>query len=161
MHIHRKYFLMVTVRRAKAAVKIQRFWKQYLKYQRFPKVLQMLKNNSATLVQKFMRGFIVKKRLFKQMSALKIQNCFDFFEQMRSHLYENSQRVIRYHWLKYKKNKKKLFTNKKGKKGTRKNPQTGHSSSSINNNANSNGQMRGTRIAQMAKYGNNDNQNST
>jgi len=40
---------------------------------------------------------------------------FEYFKVMRNKIMENSQILIRYHWLRYKKNKRKLLMKKKEK----------------------------------------------
>eukprot|EP00347_Sterkiella_histriomuscorum_P004595 403359867 len=83
---------------------------QLLKYkniQGFPKVWKQRKINAASLVQKHLRGQLVYKQFNLILKKKRFNYNMMFFQQMRYHVYENCQRVIRKYWLIYIENKKK------------------------------------------------------
>mmetsp|Transcript_17193 Transcript_17193/g.19887 ORF Transcript_17193/g.19887 Transcript_17193/m.19887 type:complete len:130 (+) Transcript_17193:2-391(+) len=66
-------------------------------------------------VQSHIRGYFAWKVTTRLARELKLQQAFEYFTNIRQRLLEDAQIKIRYHWLKYIKNKK-MKKKKKGKK---------------------------------------------
>lgn len=105
-------------RRNKAAKYIQRIWKRYRMVTMVPKAWRKFKYDRLARIQKFLRGYMVFKRVFNEINDKKLKSNFEFFDRIKHDLHENAQIKIRYHWLKHKKQlamKKEAEMNKKNK----------------------------------------------
>jgi hypothetical protein len=54
------------------------------------------------MIQKFMKGYLVHKRVWKEINHNKLEECFGFFTELRARLETNSQLKISYIWRKTK-----------------------------------------------------------
>ena len=49
-----------------------------------------------------MRGWKAHRETMRELREIKMRNCFDYFDRMRSKLLKNSGLVIAYYYKKYK-----------------------------------------------------------
>ena len=92
--------------RLEAAIRIQRTWRSLSWARLFPKLRQGRLRNSAVTIQKYLRGYLVGKRSFKEVINCKLQIMTDYFKGMRADFINDMQTLIAYHWRKYIKQKK-------------------------------------------------------
>jgi hypothetical protein len=90
-----------------------------------PKAWRKFKYDKITIIQKYIRGFIVYKRVFTELNNTKLQSAFDYFDKVKAVLKVNSQIKIRYCYFRWKRLMKvkeeeeaKNKTMKKGRKGS-------------------------------------------
>lgn len=102
----RKLYKRVMRLRLEAAIIIQRSWRSTRWRKLFPKLRQLHQMNSAVTIQKYLRGYLVAKRSFKELINFKLQNMTDHFKCMRADFINDMQIVIAYHWKKYIREKK-------------------------------------------------------
>ena len=84
-----------------AASKLQSAWRLYWFLQIGPRIRKARFARSATMIQKYMKGYITKKKIYKNLMEAKVNNCFDFFTKMRLEREKNARMIIRYWTLKY------------------------------------------------------------
>ena len=60
------------------------------------------KNNQASRVlQRYMRGYLAKKKVMKELAELKLNICYDYFQEIRRWRELCAQIRIAYHWRRY------------------------------------------------------------
>lgn len=47
------------------------------------------------LIQKYIRGYVVYKRVFKELNSSKLKDAFDYFDDIKNSLLEDAQIKIR------------------------------------------------------------------
>lgn len=70
-------------RRNLAALKIQKNYKTWHRWSLIPKALKFRKNQMATIIQKYMRGYRVYHQMYTELRQTKLQENFNFFKEMR------------------------------------------------------------------------------
>lgn len=90
-----------------------------------PKAWRIFKYKKLTLIQKFLRGYVVHKRVYTELTGIKLQSAFEYFDKVKAVLKVNSQIKIRYYYFRWKRLMKikqeedaKNKAKKKGKKGS-------------------------------------------
>ena len=81
-----------------------------------PKALKARKNMAATLIQRYVRGFIHYTSIRSIINQRRLKENFEYFSNIKFTLESNAQVKIRYYWKKYKKAKKKRLDEAKKKK---------------------------------------------
>lgn len=98
---------------------MQRVWKKFKLLTVIPKAWRAKKKRMMSTLQKRIRGYLVHKRVMKELNSTKLKQTFDFFDSIKNNLLDDAQIKISYRWRRYKKDKKKKKkTKKKGKKTT-------------------------------------------
>lgn len=85
-----------------------------------PKAWKQFKNKKLAIIQKFLRGYSVHKRVLFKLRTNKLKSNFEFFNRIKEGLLSNSQIKIRYYWFKWRKRaqiKAKELTKKNNRKG--------------------------------------------
>jgi len=60
------------------------------------------KNNSAEVIQKWMKGYLVSRNLYHQIQQNKINQNYTYFNDLRGRLEENAVRTIKLYFLRYR-----------------------------------------------------------
>ena len=81
-----------------------------------PKALKARKNMAATLVQRYVRGYIDFTNIRTIINQKKLKENLEYFGKIKFTLESNAQVKIRYYWKKYKKAKKKRLDEARKKK---------------------------------------------
>eukprot|EP00347_Sterkiella_histriomuscorum_P009826 403339737 len=68
---------------------------------------RMIKIKAVITIQRFWRGYIIRKKYQPPIKKRVMDKNFQYFESMRRQLLLNAAIIIRYHWIKYKRNKLK------------------------------------------------------
>lgn len=71
-----------------------------------PKIRKAKRDNAASRVQKFMRGYLAHKHIEKEMATTKIGNTAAFFTSMRNEYRLSAQILVAYHMRRYLKRKR-------------------------------------------------------
>lgn len=82
---------------------IQRFYRRNRKAKR----LQGLEQSSAIVVQKYMKGYLVRKQIMKELAFHKIDQMHSEFMPMNQILKENLQVKLKKAWRSFKEEKAK------------------------------------------------------
>ena len=61
-------------------------YKAYRRWNVIPKILNIRKNDNATIIQKFLKGFLVYNRLNRKIKNNKITTNFIYFVELRKKL---------------------------------------------------------------------------
>jgi hypothetical protein len=80
--------------RIDAANMIKRNWKEYRRITMLPKVIANYKHGKSTIIQRFMRGWIVCHKRMPVVRKNKININLDYFEGMRTKVVANAIWVI-------------------------------------------------------------------
>lgn len=122
--IARKKYIKIVERRNEAARYIQRIWKRFRLISMVPKAWRKFKYNKLVSIQKYLRGYVVHKRIFNILYEKKLTSTFSYFEKIKAQLRENAQIKIRYYWFRMKRLRKKKEAEdaKKKTKGKNKRP---------------------------------------
>ena len=78
-----------------AARMIQKNFRNYRKWSIVPKVMKMRKINCARTLQKFMRGFVSRKLMYKDMQENKLDSNLHYFDELRERLVYQATRAIK------------------------------------------------------------------
>ena len=125
----RAWFSLISNIRRVAVTKIQRTWRVYLRLRVWPEMLKANKDQAATVLQKRMRGYSVRKQYWQDISMNRMKLCFEYFGEMQDNLQKDAAKFIAYHMAKYAKRrieerrieeeeeKKQLKNNKNKKNG--------------------------------------------
>ena len=125
----RAWFSLISNIRKVAVTKIQRMWRVYLRLRVWPEMLKANKDQAATVLQKRMRGYSVRKQYWQDISMNRMKLCFEYFGEMQDNLQKDAAKFIAYHMAKYAKRrieerrieeeeeKKQLKNNKNKKNG--------------------------------------------
>lgn len=60
-----------------------------------PKAWRAKKYTWMCLLQKYIRGYLVYKRIFRELNSTKLKVNFDYFDTIKNNLYEDAQIKIR------------------------------------------------------------------
>ena len=88
-------------RMQKAASKIQSAWRLFWFMQIGPRIRKARFAKSATMIQKYLKGYFSKKHTLKNLSKVKIDSCHEFFMRMKKEREANAALILRYHCKKY------------------------------------------------------------
>lgn len=75
---------MITKLRLAAAIKIQNNFRLVRFLKLGPKIRRGKRNAAATIVQKYMRGYLQKKQIEKEVLDTKLMNCHNFFKKVKN-----------------------------------------------------------------------------
>jgi hypothetical protein len=70
-----------------------------------PRIKQQKRDKAATIVQKYMRGYLESKKALKRIAVMRVENASEFFRKIRQKVEEDAQVKIAY-W--YRKRVKEL-----------------------------------------------------
>lgn len=71
------------LRRTEAAIKLQRKWRKDRFLRLLPKLRMQKRDESAVVIQSYLRGYLVYKQSFKEMAQERITTLTDYFSSMR------------------------------------------------------------------------------
>lgn len=93
-----------------SASRIQSAWRLFWFLQIGPRIRKARFGNAATMVQKWMKGYLCKKHCYKELMNVKVNSCYDHFMKIKSEREIAARLILRYHITKYfmKKKVKKL-----------------------------------------------------
>ena len=74
----------------------------------WPDIIKGMKEKAATLLQRRMRGYYIRKRYWHEISINRMNNCFDFFKQKQIEIETAAIRMIIYYWRKLVAHRKEL-----------------------------------------------------
>lgn len=106
-----------------AAIMLQKNMRMRLLRRKFLAAIAATRYNSATMAQKYLKGFLVHKRYKKQLHDNVIMRLSQHFREMKQKLHTDSQIKIRHAWRLYQRRKaleaarKKAEAALKAKKG--------------------------------------------
>ena len=80
-----------------AARRIQHLWKKYRIFSMIPKALKARKNMAATLVQRYVRGYIDFTNIRTIINQKKLKENLEYFGKIKFTLESNAQVKIRYY----------------------------------------------------------------
>ena len=89
-------------RKGQAARRIQEAWREYRDGVLRPREDRKRRMKASLLLQRYLRGYMVHKKVARSLSEIKLKSCFDYFSTVRQRLLENSKVLIWYHWKKFK-----------------------------------------------------------
>lgn len=89
----RQWYKIITQLRLAAVIKIQSNFRLIKFLKVGPKIRRAKRNAAVTTVQKYMRGWLTHKHTLRKMMETKIEECFDFFQSVKSFYQVNA--VIR------------------------------------------------------------------
>ena len=78
---------------------------KFLKYG--PMIRKQKRNNAAIKFQKYIRGYLVHKKIIKKLSKFKITKTSEFFKVIKNGYEISAQILIAYHFRNFLKNKRK------------------------------------------------------
>lgn len=96
-----RLYQRVQARRLHAAKIIQRCWRKNRWTRLLPKLRYRRHEEAALTVQKYLRGYLVFKKSFKEVVQVKIEDLTDYFSVMRFQLILDAQIKIAYYWRRY------------------------------------------------------------
>ena len=102
-----EWYRIITQLRIDACIRIQRNWKLIKFLKMGPKIRKAKRDAAATIVQKYLKGYLTSKHALKHMAETKIGITAAFFQTMRDDLVLSAQIVIAYHWRRYTKLKRR------------------------------------------------------
>lgn len=82
-----KRFERLKIRREEAAKYIQRVWKRHRMISMIPKAWRRFKNGKILIIQKFLRGYVVRKKVVKNMMKHKLKSNLDYFGKIKDWLW--------------------------------------------------------------------------
>ena len=105
--------------RQDSARRIQRQWKAWHTWSLLPKAIKKHKNNNATMIQKYLRGYLVFQLKYTEIRRKKLKMNFDFFDKKKLVLQNQSQKIIKDIYMKWKekKDEQNRVSKKKQKQG--------------------------------------------
>ena len=80
---------------------IQRNYRAYRRFRILPKLLRKRKEDATILVQKFIKGYAMRKKVMNAIVTKKIDANYVYFEELRSKLEVYAYNIISLHWLRY------------------------------------------------------------
>lgn len=86
----RQWFKLITKLRLASAIRIQRNFRLMRFLKVGPKIKKAKRKAAATIVQKFMRGWLAHKNVMRQMMDTKIEECVYFFKTVKSFYQETA-----------------------------------------------------------------------
>eukprot|EP00347_Sterkiella_histriomuscorum_P018746 403344337 len=92
----RKQFRILRDKRVKAAIKLQRCWRRIRVELEMKKMIYLTYNNGAKRIQKYLRSFLVYKRVRVVKERIRKRFMETYFKQKRIELYVDSQIKISY-----------------------------------------------------------------
>ena len=119
----RKWFNLISMLRNQAAAKIQAAWGRYRHIKIVPYLMTEHRDYAACMIQKHLRGYMVNKHYAGQISNIRMESCFAYFDKMKLMIQTTAQILIAFHMRKSLKKMhaaKKPTKGKKGKKGSTK-----------------------------------------
>lgn len=102
----------VKIRKAEmiaSAKRIQSAWRLYWFLQIGPRIRRAKFFKAASTVQKFMRGYIYKKHVYKELMEHKVNYCYEHFMRIKKEREAAARLILRYYCRKY-------FVKRKAKK---------------------------------------------
>ncbi|TNV72340.1 hypothetical protein FGO68_gene7542 [Halteria grandinella] len=96
-----KLYQLLKHRRLHAALKIQRRWRKDRFLRLLPKLRMQRREECAVMIQRYLRGYRVYRRSFKEVAQERIGNLTAYFSGMRWQLILDAQITIAYHWKRY------------------------------------------------------------
>jgi hypothetical protein len=84
-----------------SARKLQSAWRLYHFLNVGPKIRREKFFKAAQLFQKYARGYLIQKKVLKQLAELKVNNCFEYFKEVQRQRELQSRQIIKYHVTKY------------------------------------------------------------
>ena len=67
----------------------------------WPDIIRGMKMKAATILQRRMRGYYIRKRYWHEISINRMNNCFDFFKQKQNEIETSAIKVIIVHWREF------------------------------------------------------------
>jgi len=102
MIIKRIWWIKTRELRTKAASMIQKNFRLFRRWNVIPKLMRSRKNNSAEIIQKYLKGYIVSRRLYHQIQQNKIDQNYNFFSDLRHRLEQSAAKTIKLYYIRYK-----------------------------------------------------------
>lgn len=97
----RQWFSIIVQLRVQAAIRIQRSWRNFVRLKIWPLTVKRMRQQAAVVLQRHMKGYVVHKRYYHELSLVRMHNCFDYFDQLQHEMQENAIRVIVYYMRRY------------------------------------------------------------
>ena len=110
---------LVRVRKAQmvaAASRIQSAWRLFWFLQIGPRIRKKKFFGAACILQKYMRGYLYKKRVQKELCNHKVDYCYNHFMELRRRREAEARLVLRYYGRKYFLKRKKQIEAEKARK---------------------------------------------
>ena len=102
----RAWFSLISNIRQMAAIKIQRSWRNYIRVRLWPDMIRQQRDGAALLLQARLRGYLVRKRYWHEISVFRMNNCFEYFNNIQVKLQTDAIAVIIRHMREYVKARK-------------------------------------------------------
>ena len=87
--------------RTDAASRLQRYYRSYRGFSMLPKALLFRKNEKATMIQKYMKGYGIFHKMFLHLRKEKLRDTATFFDSMRADLMKKAAMCIQKEWRRY------------------------------------------------------------
>ncbi|CDW79060.1 UNKNOWN [Stylonychia lemnae] len=101
MLVIRKQYLRIRKLREKAAIRLQKCWRRKKVEIQLKKLRYGLLNKAANTVKKYIKGYLIFKRVKLVKNRIREKFMETYFQRKRMELYTDSQIKIRYYFLKY------------------------------------------------------------
>ena len=98
----RLWWISTRQRRTDAAKMIQKNFRLFRRWNVIPKLMRARKHNSAAILQKYMRGYLISRHMYHQIQQNKIDSNYGYFHSLKSRLEHTAAKTITLFYFRFK-----------------------------------------------------------